>query len=107
MPACLGLVAALGRLLPGPRMLAVRWRRRWPWSSTGPPGRGRPLAGALVQALGARSLREAGLLPQVEAPSEGSFWSGIDASYRLPVLIAYLALVVVTSICPLRRTWAS
>ena len=30
----------------------------------------------------------------------GSFWAGLDASYRLPVLIAYLALVVITTFWP-------
>jgi hypothetical protein len=52
------------------------------------------------RALGARTLFEAGLLPQVEAPESGSFWSGIDVSYRLPVLIVYLAFVVFTTLWP-------
>ena len=34
------------------------------------------------------------------SPPTGSFWVGIDPSYRLPVLIAYLALVIVTMIWP-------
>ncbi len=50
--------------------------------------------------LGARSLAEVGLLPGVEAPSSGSFWTKIDPSYRLPVLIAYLALALATSVWP-------
>lgn len=100
MPACLGLVplwagfyrqrgwirftsvslgvisvcALLGAFIPG----VARWAR----------------------ALGARSLAEAGLLPGMDPPLNGSFWSGIDASYRLPVLIAFLALVLVTSLWP-------
>lgn len=52
------------------------------------------------RALGARSLLEAGLLPNVQSPASGSFWSGIDASFRLPVLALYLVLVTVTSIWP-------
>jgi hypothetical protein len=56
-----------------------------------------------ARALGARSLREAGLWPGVEAPRSGSFWAGIDASYRLPVLILYLALVAVTTIWPTEK----
>ncbi|HMB08498.1 MAG TPA: glycosyltransferase family 87 protein [Isosphaeraceae bacterium] len=56
-----------------------------------------------ARALGARSLAEAGLLPQVEAPPSGSFWSGIDVNYRLPVLIAYLALVVFTTLWPAEK----
>ncbi|MDB5353004.1 MAG: hypothetical protein JWN86_4251 [Planctomycetota bacterium] len=50
--------------------------------------------------LGARSLAEVGLHPGVEAPSTGSFWTRIDPSYRLPVLIAYLALSLATAAWP-------
>ena len=50
--------------------------------------------------LGARTLFEAGLLPNVDPPSHGSFWSGIEAVYRLPVLTAYVILVAVTSFWP-------
>jgi hypothetical protein len=53
-----------------------------------------------ARALGARSLAEAGLWYNVEAPTSGSFWAGIDESYRLPVLILYLALVAVTALWP-------
>jgi hypothetical protein len=51
-------------------------------------------------ALGARSLSEAGFWPNAEAPEERSFWSGIDSSYRLPVWIGYLALVICTTVWP-------
>ena len=54
--------------------------------------------------LGARTLKEAGLWPTVDAPITGSFWSGIDASYRLPVWIAYIALVIVTTFWPAEKT---
>jgi hypothetical protein len=47
-----------------------------------------------ARALGARSIAEVGLLPQFEPPSSGSFWVSIDSSFRLPVLIAYLTLVL-------------
>jgi hypothetical protein len=56
-----------------------------------------------VTVLGARRMREAGLWPTVDAPVMGSFWSGIDASYRLPVWIGYLALVVVTTFWPAEK----
>ncbi len=56
-----------------------------------------------ARVLGARSLAEAGLLPRVEAPPTGSFWSGIDPSYRLPVLIAYLALVIALTLLPAEK----
>ena len=103
MPACLGLVAALGGLLPRARGLrfaavAPRRGRRLLRRSPGPspasplgPGPGRP------------EPRRGGLLPGVEARRPGSFWSGIDASYRLPVLIAYLALVIVTTLWPAEK----
>jgi hypothetical protein len=53
-----------------------------------------------ARALGARSLAEAGLLPSVEAPPAGSFWTRIDPSYRLPALIGYVAFVLVLSVWP-------
>ena len=100
MPACLGL-------LP---LWAGFYLRRGFWKFTG-AGVGIALTCGLVgqlipgmagwaRALGARSLTESGLWPGVEAPLENSFWSGIDASYRLPILIAYLILVIVTTILP-------
>lgn len=52
------------------------------------------------QALGARNLRQVGLLPGIEAPSAGSFWTRIEPVYRLPVLIAYGAFVLATAIVP-------
>ena len=104
MPACLGLVAALGRVLPGPRPVAVRGGRARPGPDGSGARRGRPRRWRSGRRRWVRgACAEAGLLPQVEAPSEGSFWSGIDVSYRLPVLIVYLALVVVTSIWPARE----
>jgi hypothetical protein len=54
-------------------------------------------------ALGARTMTEAGLWPTVEAPRQGSFWSGIEPSYRLPVWIAYVALVVWTTFWPAEK----
>ncbi|MHC5539179.1 hypothetical protein ACYOEI_13255, partial [Singulisphaera rosea] len=53
-----------------------------------------------ARALGSRSLAEAGMLPGIEAPLTGSFWAGIDASYRLPVLISYIAFVIIITIWP-------
>ncbi len=56
-----------------------------------------------ARALGARTLAEAGLLPSAEPRLSGSFWAGITIVYRLPVLIGYLALVIVTTIWPLEK----
>jgi hypothetical protein len=53
-----------------------------------------------ARAVGARSLAEAGLLPGVESPNAGSCWTGIDPAYRLPVLIAYLALALTSTFWP-------
>jgi hypothetical protein len=54
-------------------------------------------------ALGARTLNEAGFWPTSEPPDAGSFWSGIDASYRLPVWIGYVALVISTALWPAHK----
>jgi hypothetical protein len=100
MPACIGLIP----------LWAGFYRRRGFWWFTGVGvsvaasccllGLTVPGLDKWARALGARSLAEAGLLPGVEAPVTGSFWSGIDPSYRLPVLIAYLALVISTTLLP-------
>jgi hypothetical protein len=65
-----------------------------------------PELGRWARALGARSIAEAGLLPWFEPKSGGSFWAGIDTAFRLPVLIGYLALVIVTMLWPARKTLA-
>ncbi|HEU5115844.1 MAG TPA: hypothetical protein VFT74_04140, partial [Isosphaeraceae bacterium] len=52
-----------------------------------------PSLAGWARSLGARSLAEAGLLPGLADPAAGSFWMGVDPAYRLPVLIAYLALL--------------
>jgi hypothetical protein len=57
-----------------------------------------------ARALGARSLAEAGLIPGVEAPTGGSMWSGLDPVYRLPVLILYGAMMIVTALWPGEKT---
>jgi hypothetical protein len=103
MPACLALVALWAGFYQG------RDRRRFAAVAIALVVTGATLAWAVPpvalwsRAMGARSLAEAGLLPHIEAPREGSFWSGIDVNYRLPVLIAYLALVIITSIWPAKK----
>jgi hypothetical protein len=57
-------------------------------------------------ALGARSIAEVGLLPQYEPRLTSSFWVSIDSSFRLPVLILYLALVITFTILPLEKNLA-
>jgi hypothetical protein len=104
MPACLGLV---------PLWAGFYWRKgliRFLLASLSVVLACAALAYAFpplavwARALGARSLSAAGLLPQgSEPPPGGSFWTGIDVSYRLPVLSAYLALVAVTSCWPAEK----
>jgi hypothetical protein len=53
-----------------------------------------------AQDLGARSIKEVGLFPQFQPRPTGSFWMNIDSSFRLPVLIAYLAFVIFTMFWP-------
>lgn len=103
MPACLGLVplwAGFYRKRGGVRfvvmgLLVVAICAGLAWVI--------PDLAIWARALGARSLAEAGLLPNVEAAPRRSFWSEIDVAYRLPVLIGYLALVVVTTIWPTEK----
>lgn len=66
-------------------------------------GRFTPGVPEWARALGARSLLQAGLVPGIEAPRAGSFWSQIDPAYRLPVLIAHLAMVVAFWWWPARK----
>jgi hypothetical protein len=103
MPACIGL-------LP---LWAGFYRRRGFWRFVGLGvgvaatccllGLTVPGLDSWARVLGARSLAEAGLWPRVEAPPTGSFWSGIDPSYRLPVLIAYLSLAVALTLLPAEK----
>lgn len=66
-------------------------------------GRNLPLLSRWAEALGARGLAQAGLVPGLDSPTSGSLWSGLDPVYRLPVLVGYLCLVIVVSIWPLRK----
>ena len=59
-----------------------------------------------ARALGARSIVEVGLFPHFEPGSAGSFWASIDSSFRLPVLIAYLLLVIGTMLWPAEKNLA-
>lgn len=100
LPACIGL-------LP---LWAGYYRKRGFWRfslagvgmalTCGLGGLWIPSLAIWARALGARTITESGLWPGVEAPVEHSFWAGIDANYRLPVQIAYLILVIVTTILP-------
>jgi hypothetical protein len=56
-----------------------------------------------ARALGARSIDEVGLFPQFEPRATGSFWVSIDSAFRFPVLIAYLALVLLAMFWPAEK----
>ena len=45
-------------------------------------------------------------MPHYQPQSEASFWVSIDSSFRLPVLIAYLALVILFSFWPADKNLA-
>jgi hypothetical protein len=106
MPACLGLIALWAGYYKG------RGRLRFAIVASSVAlgcailGVSIPVLARWARALGARSIAEVGLLPWFEPKSTGSFWGGIDTSFRLPVLIAYVALVIVTMLWPARKNLA-
>ncbi|MGE3818557.1 MAG: hypothetical protein AB7I30_03930 [Isosphaeraceae bacterium] len=103
MPACLGLVALWTGFYHGRgawRFLSVSMTLAIACGALAARFHG---LAAWCRALGARNLSQIGMWPGVVAPETGSFWSGIDVNWRLPVLILYLALVIVTSIWPMGK----
>lgn len=103
MPACVGLIplwAGFYRGRGGWRFLGVAFLTLVICVALGQMV---PMVAEWARALGARSLAEAGLVPSAIAPPSGSFWADIDVSYRLPVLIAYLALVTLSSVWPTEK----
>jgi len=59
-----------------------------------------------ARALGARSIADVGLLPRFEPKPGSSFWGAVDPSFRLPVLIGYLAMVLIVAFWPARKDLA-
>jgi hypothetical protein len=45
-------------------------------------------------------------LPHFEPGTASSFWASMDSSFRLPVLIAYLLLVIATMFWPAEKSLA-
>ena len=66
-----------------------------------------PTLAAWANAMEARTVVEAGLLPRLDAPATSGFWAGIEPMYRLPVLIGYLALILITSFWPAEKDLGS
>ena len=106
IPACLGLIALWCGFF-GDEARCGSPSSPWLSSSAAHSlGYWVPEPGGLGTGPGRRSIAEVGLLPQFEPGPVGSFWMSIDSSYRLPVLIAYLALVIVTMIWPAEKNLA-
>jgi hypothetical protein len=103
IPACLGLIALWGGFYKGFARLRFLLVACAVAVACALLGLTIPEIARWARALGARSMAEAGLFPWFEPKSTGSFWAGIDTSFRLPVLIAYLALVIVTTLWPARK----
>jgi len=103
VPACLGLIALWAGYYSGNsriRYLIVSVSVAAACALLGSYG---PGISQWASDLGARSIAEVGLFPQFEPRSNGSFWVGFNSSYRLPVLIGYFALVIVTIFVPARK----
>ena len=107
MPACLGLI---------PLWTGFYWRRGAlkflafalvVVATCGALGALIPGVAAWAQAMEARSPGEVGLIPNLDAPATSGFWAGIEPSFRLPVLIAYLALLLSTAFWPAEKDLGS
>ncbi len=106
IPACLGLLPLWAGFYRGRgRVVYV--------ATSASVAVGCALLGAVVpglatwaRALGARSVAEVGLLPRYEPRPGSSFWGVIDPSFRMPVLIGYLAMVLIVAFWPARKDLA-
>jgi hypothetical protein len=106
IPACLGLIALWAGFFYGRGMVRFLCVALAVVCGCAILGYWMPGLSEWARALGARSIAEAGLLPQFEPRSSASFWSGIDSSFRLPVLIAYLTMVILTVFWPAKKNFA-
>ncbi len=62
-----------------------------------------PTVGIWLRRIGGESLIDAGLLPGIQPNRVTGIWSHFDPVYRIPVIVAYIILVTVVSIWPLRK----
>jgi hypothetical protein len=106
IPACLGLIALWAGFFRGRGTVKFICVSLVVVGGCAILGYWMPGLAEWARALGARSIAEVGLLPRFEPRSSASFWSGIDSSFRLPVLIAYLAMVILTAIWPAKKNLA-
>ncbi|GAC1474402.1 MAG: hypothetical protein NVSMB9_24730 [Isosphaeraceae bacterium] len=103
MPACLGLIALWTGFYRGRGGLRFAFVSLFIVATGAACSWQFPDLAHWCRALGARSLADVGLLPSLDAPKSGSIWAWVDMAYRLPVLIGYLALVVITAIWPMEK----
>ncbi len=94
IPACLGLIALWCGFFRGRGAVRFTVVAVAVVAACGLLGYFVPEVTQWARALGARGIHEVGLLPQRDDVPIFGFWNSIDASYRLPVVIAYLALVL-------------
>jgi hypothetical protein len=103
MPACVGLIPLWAGFFRGRRALWFLVVALGEIVACALVARTLPGIGQWARALGARSLADAGLVLSIDNPPGASFWTWIDPSYRLPVLIAFFAFVGVTSFWPANK----
>jgi hypothetical protein len=106
VPACLGLIALWCGFYWGRGATRFTLVAAGVVAACAVVARSVPGLADWARALGARSIVEVGLLPHFEPGGAGSFWATIDSSYRLPVLIAYLLLVIGTMSWPADKSLA-
>jgi len=103
MPACLGILPVWVGYYKG--------RKRWRFVLASLTlvlvsaliGMDIPDFATWARSLGARSLTETGLLFDRETPVSSSLWNGVDPSYRLPIVVAYVLLAFGAMIWPLEK----
>jgi hypothetical protein len=106
IPACLGLIALWCGFYRGRGALRFTLVAAGSVTACALVAHWIPGLAEWSRALGARSIVEVGILPQFEPGAAGSFWASIDSSFRLPVLIAYVLLVICTMLWPAEKNLA-
>lgn len=103
IPACLGLIALWAGYYRGRGSIRFLIAAVSVAAVCAILGMSVPPLSHWASALGARSIAEVGLLPWTEPRPTGSFWLEIASGFRIPVLVAYLALVIVVTFWPARK----
>jgi hypothetical protein len=106
IPACLGLIALWCGFYRGRGALRFTAVAAGVVTGCALVAHWVPALAKWARALGARSIVEVGLSPYFEPGAAGSFWVSIDSSFRFPVLIAYLLLVIGTMLWPAEKNLA-